>query len=295
MPGPYVVPGVTSNISDDFTDHLARGSAGGDDFTDGYGTRMQAIQGGTVVAVDNNPSGSGGRMVTIAGDDGTQFEELHAHQITAFRGQRRERRDELGISGASGFGQDWYYGPHIHVHGIGPDGRFSIVPYLTTTAGGGTTPFPIQSGDDMKFYSITGIGFLVVPGIGFYKSPSGRISNRLIEAYGEIKLNSDDRDNELNTVLWPTGFVAGWDAWVKAPLGVFVYVNPPMSGPGAPAGDPSPAWTAAFIKSLDDVIGDEALATAIAALDTQSDTYQADLKATLAKGLTGTVTLAPGK
>jgi len=88
-------------------------------------------------------------MVTVLGDDGNRFEELHATWIDAGRGSRVEWGGHLGVSGGSGFGSDYYYGAHIHVHGINPSGyRFSVVPYIdfnnpTSPAGvGGTTPIP---------------------------------------------------------------------------------------------------------------------------------------------------------
>lgn len=184
MPGPYRIPGATRNVSDNFADHIARGSMGGTDFTDGYGTVMHAMADGTVIAVDNNPSGSGGRMVTIMHDDGNQTEELHGDTITAFRGMRVQKGEQIGISGASGFGQNWYYGPHIHAHGISPQGvRFDVEPYLDGTTGAGlpgsSTPnrkattvainFSVSKWDDgvnQQWRLISEFGWLPIPGDG---------------------------------------------------------------------------------------------------------------------------------
>ena len=270
MPGPYVVPGVTSNISDDFATHLARGSAGGDDFTDGYGTRMQAIQGGTVIAVDNNPSGSGGRMVTVLGDDGNQFEELHADRITAFRGQRREQRDELGISGASGFGQDWYYGPHIHVHAIDPAGRrFSIVPYLGGGfAGGTTTPFPSQKDHTMLLFNRTEskpypIDILIGEGFAF-ASPEAVTTNMLKAAYpaqegNDTALDLIGRAHGINDgVLRGLKPGQGWRAGVG-------YFDPDKTSP-VPTGSGGAVMSDAKFKELVDSAIDDDIAKLLVAI-----------------------------
>lgn len=170
----YTIPGNTTNISDNWEAHRARGSLGGTDFTDGRGTTMCAMQSGIVTIVDNSPDGSGGRYIRVLHDDGTSTEELHADRITAVRGQRVSLREGVGISGGSGYGDDFYYGAHIHAHGIDAAGvRFNVEPYInwadpTRPAGnGGTTPIGEET--DMLF-----------------------LGN--------------------NTILWPNGFVNAYDA-----------------------------------------------------------------------------------
>lgn len=139
---PARIPGDTTNISDTWADHRARLSLGGTDFTDSAGTVMRAMNAGTVIAVDNSPGGSGGRMVTIRCNDGSLdlYEELHALSITILRGAVVAIGDQLGISAGSGFGEDFYYGAHIHVHGIHSNGvRFNLEPYIPAI-NGGTNP-----------------------------------------------------------------------------------------------------------------------------------------------------------
>jgi hypothetical protein len=129
----YAIPGNVARISVEghWADHIARGSPGGTDFPDGYGTPMRAMLAGVVVMVDNNPAGSGGRTIKIRHADGTFTEEFHAHWITARVGDVVPLRGQVGTSGASGFGVDRYYGPHIHGHGVYPDGRrFDLEPLI---------------------------------------------------------------------------------------------------------------------------------------------------------------------
>lgn len=114
-------PGNTTRISDNNADHVRRGSLGGTDFVDPYGTPVHAqLPGGVVTIVDNSPSGSGGRYSRVTGPDGDSVESLHQHAVTAVRGQRIATEDDvIGVSGASAFGSNTGTGgPHIHNHGV---------------------------------------------------------------------------------------------------------------------------------------------------------------------------------
>lgn len=114
-------PGNTTNISDNNADHVRRGSLGGTDFTDPYGTPVHAqLPGGVVTIVDNSPGGSGGRFSRVTGPDGDSVESLHQHSVTAYRGQRINTEDDvIGVSGASAYNSNYGTGgPHIHNHGV---------------------------------------------------------------------------------------------------------------------------------------------------------------------------------
>jgi murein DD-endopeptidase MepM/ murein hydrolase activator NlpD len=52
-----------------------------------------------------------GRVVEYALDDGRHTRTLHMSQVWVGVGQRVSRGQVLGLSGASGYGDDWYYGP----------------------------------------------------------------------------------------------------------------------------------------------------------------------------------------
>lgn len=114
-------------ISDDWADHIRRGSLGGEDIVVGYGTPVMSMADGTVTIVDNSTGGSGGRYIRITDDNGISVEYLHLSQIRVSRGQRVNRGQVVALSGASGFGSEWGYGAHLHIHGVRPNGvRFNI-------------------------------------------------------------------------------------------------------------------------------------------------------------------------
>jgi hypothetical protein len=150
-------PGATTRISDNWADHRARGSLGGTDFVDSYGTPVHAaLDAAYVSIVDNSPDGSGGRVCRVTGPDGDSVERLHHHAVTAYRGQRVNAEDVVGISGASAYGSNYGTGgPHIHEHGISAGGvRFNLEPYYWFLSGGsapasGSNATPITEEDNM--------------------------------------------------------------------------------------------------------------------------------------------------
>ena len=140
-------PGNTTNISDNYATHLNRGSLGGDDLTDPYGTPVHAqLDNATVTIVDNSPDGSGGRYSRVTGPDGDSVESLHQAGITAGRGQRVNADTVIGMSGASAYGSNYGTGgPHIHNHGVRANGvRFNLEPYYWFLSGGSA---PADSGN----------------------------------------------------------------------------------------------------------------------------------------------------
>lgn len=104
-------------ISDDRAAHLARGSAEpGTDYKTAYGTDLRAPGGGRIIGVDHSPGGPEGRRLTFLMDNGEVIDWIHLSGISASPGQRVEwGQTGIARSGASGFGRDWYYGPHLHV------------------------------------------------------------------------------------------------------------------------------------------------------------------------------------
>ncbi|WP_165906047.1 M23 family metallopeptidase [Agromyces badenianii] len=155
--GKYCAPGGTLAISDGWAEHRARGSLGGTDYLDGYGTPIRAMAAGTVVMVDSNPDGSGGRMITIRHADGNSTEVLHADRWIVSRGQAVSPGQIIGYSGGSGFGADRYYGAHTHAHEVSATGiRRDVQPHVqhvhpltSSPAGGGTSPISNRGDTDM--------------------------------------------------------------------------------------------------------------------------------------------------
>lgn len=111
----YVVP-CNAPISDNYQAHKNRNSAEpGTDYACAYGTDIVAAGNGTVVVVHNSSSGAAGRRVTIDLDDGRRVSYIHLSHVYATVAQRVRAGQVIAKSGASGFGKDWYYGPHVHV------------------------------------------------------------------------------------------------------------------------------------------------------------------------------------
>lgn len=86
----------------------------GTDLGAGYGSPVYAIESGTVTYIKTTNSGAMGRVVEYALDDGRTTRSLHLSQVWVGVGQRVSRGQQIAVSGASGYDNDWYYGPHDH-------------------------------------------------------------------------------------------------------------------------------------------------------------------------------------
>lgn len=134
------------NVS--WANHLARGSAGGVDLAYPYATPVLSPANGSLV-VDADPGGSGGRMSILYVDhpELARIEFLHM-SVTAPPGPKSIGQS-LGLSGASGFGSDWYYARHLHVHAYHRNGaRVNLWNYLPRLAPSGVDGTPITNSED---------------------------------------------------------------------------------------------------------------------------------------------------
>lgn len=148
----YIYPTSVRSVSDDFADHVVRGSANpGTDYTCGYGSRVVSVAAGLVTDADGNPDGSGGRMVHVDHDDGTGADYLHLSALSVSSGDRVAQGQLIGYSGGSGFGDNRYYGSHLHLsfrrrHGAAYTGvgniDFDALMASSATDGGGAAPIP---------------------------------------------------------------------------------------------------------------------------------------------------------
>lgn len=104
-------------VSDNWQDHLNRDSAEpGTDYKTAYGTDLRAPYGGTVIGVDHSPLGPEGRRLTFLLDNGEVIDWIHLAAIFVTLGGRVEwGMTGIALSGASGWGRDWWYGAHLHV------------------------------------------------------------------------------------------------------------------------------------------------------------------------------------
>jgi murein DD-endopeptidase MepM/ murein hydrolase activator NlpD len=114
---PYVLPTNTDYVSCSWQCHRDRptpSSEPGTDYACGYGSPIYAPGNGTVVDVNHSNGGGTGRYCAIDMDDGRRTRALHMSEIWVSNGQRVSAGQQIGLSGASGYGDDWYYGPHLH-------------------------------------------------------------------------------------------------------------------------------------------------------------------------------------
>lgn len=155
-------------ISDTFADHVARGSVNpGVDFPVPVGTPVHSVASGTVTVADDNPGGSGGKMVHVNHDDGTGADYLHLSGVSVHVGQTVAQGALLGYSGNTGTETT---GPHLHMSfrpnhtdwfgNVGNEDFAALMTGQTAPASGTGTPLPAPlpaptpiRKTAMKFYS----------------------------------------------------------------------------------------------------------------------------------------------
>ena len=117
VPMSYRRPTATVEVSASWRDHLNRdppSSEPGTDYPCPYGSEVVAVDDGVVTYVKTTNSTATGRVVEYRLDDGRTTRSLHLADVHAWVGMNVHRGDLLALSGASGFGSDWGYGPHVH-------------------------------------------------------------------------------------------------------------------------------------------------------------------------------------
>lgn len=146
----YRLPTPTSYVSSSWQSHKDRNppsSEPGTDYGSGYGSPVFAVDNGSVVNVQSHPSSGTGRFVEYRLDDGRTSRTLHMAETWVSTGQRISKGQTIGVSGASGYGDDWYYGPHAH-QTLWPNGAFQNPTIDFALYVGGDAPQP-PDGDDM--------------------------------------------------------------------------------------------------------------------------------------------------
>lgn len=151
----YIKP-CDAPVSDDYWGHKNRpvpSREPGTDYECAYGTPLAAPGSGRVVMVDNNPSGAEGRRWSLIADDGGQLDLIHNSVIYGAPGDRVEQGEIVALSGGSGFGQNRYYGPHVHVTyrervGLPYSAASDFELMLAGSSGGNVSPVNTESEDD---------------------------------------------------------------------------------------------------------------------------------------------------
>lgn len=144
------IPPVDAWVSSDWQNHKDRKPPSvqpGTDYACAYGSNLVTPARCVVTHVDRDPNQGEGRVVTV-NPIGSRHHISFLHlsdKIWVRVGQILDQGVVFGQSGASGFGKDWYYGPHVHVTLW--DGKpwqswtLDFEKYLASTAGGGGVPF----------------------------------------------------------------------------------------------------------------------------------------------------------
>lgn len=147
--GTYETPGDYP-ISSSYSDHKNRNPPSkepGTDFALPYGTDIRMAESGVIVIVDNSSAGAEGRRLELIMDNGEVIDYLHCSKIMGVWNQRVKRgQTGIALSGASGNGQDWYYGPHVHVTrratpGLPYASAIDFMAAVGSPTGGGDKPF----------------------------------------------------------------------------------------------------------------------------------------------------------
>lgn len=115
--GGYRLPSNTAAVSCSWQCHKDRRPSStepGTDYATPYGSTLYAPEDGTVFDVHNSTAGGTGRYIAINFNDGNRGRALHLSQIFVKAGQKVKRGQEIGKTGASGWGREWGYGAHVH-------------------------------------------------------------------------------------------------------------------------------------------------------------------------------------
>jgi hypothetical protein len=114
----YNLPSNTDYVSANHYNHCCErnppSSEPGTDYGSAYGSPLYAVGSGTVVDLSWSNGGGTGRFLTIDLDDGRRARSLHLSEIWVDVGWRVSQGQQVGLTGASGWGSDWGYGAHVH-------------------------------------------------------------------------------------------------------------------------------------------------------------------------------------
>jgi murein DD-endopeptidase MepM/ murein hydrolase activator NlpD len=109
---------VEGKITDSFQGHKNRKTNPsrnpGTDYGVAFGTGVKAVADGVVSGVVPTFKGSGGRMIFLDFPSGHRADYLHLSRIDVLQGQEVKKGQIIGLSGASGLGKEYGYGPHLH-------------------------------------------------------------------------------------------------------------------------------------------------------------------------------------
>jgi murein DD-endopeptidase MepM/ murein hydrolase activator NlpD len=111
-----IYPTTTHDVSDTFLIHQQRNSPNpGTDYTAPFGSKVYSVADGVVTDAQPNYAGGGGMTIHIDNNDGSGADYLHLHHQEVAGGYTVSQGQLIGESGGSGFGNEHYYGAHLHI------------------------------------------------------------------------------------------------------------------------------------------------------------------------------------
>lgn len=116
--GTYLRPCGDVTISSSWQGHRSRNPPSaepGTDYAVSTGTPIRAAGDGVIVDRKDSTTTATGRYLALRVDDGNYIRYLHLQSSTVPLGSRVSRGQLIAYSGASGFGRETGYGPHVHV------------------------------------------------------------------------------------------------------------------------------------------------------------------------------------
>lgn len=116
--GTYLRPCGIVPISSSWQGHKNRNppsSEPGTDYAVVPGTPVRAAASGVIVDRKDSTTTATGRYLALRAEDGNYIRYLHLQSSAVQLGARVARGQVIAYSGASGFGSDAGYGPHVHV------------------------------------------------------------------------------------------------------------------------------------------------------------------------------------
>jgi murein DD-endopeptidase MepM/ murein hydrolase activator NlpD len=241
----YSYPTDVHTVTDTFQDHVNRGSVNpGTDYAVAMHSPVHSVAAGIVTDADSTYNGSGGRVVHVDHDDGSGVDYLHLSLISVNVGERVSQGSLIGLSGASGYGSDNYYGPHLHIsfrynhsHGYSNVGNvdFDALMKSQTTVQGVSAPLPPVNREEyeMKYQAVTssldgriGAGYIYVQSAnGPLRAVDNSEGSAIIES-GEFiaRWNGDD----IRSLITRVGILE----YAEMLPGLKMSNGTPLMGPG---------------------------------------------------------------
>ena len=204
----YAAPNAP--VSDTYWGHRNRNPPSpepGTDYELPFGSSFPVAWDGTVAIVDHSNGGGEGRRLSIDLDDGRRVSYIHLSQIWGWVGQRVTRgQDAPALSGASGNGEDWFYGPHVHVtlHERPGMPYWDSIDFELHVGDDEPPPPPFELEDDMIRIQAPGRGIALV-GPGYYRhlSSDEEVQN------SEVMMSKHVSGNDRQFDLWTSMAVQG--------------------------------------------------------------------------------------